>query len=287
MVRVYDTTLVVSSTRPDIPGTPQLGPYAHRLRTFDLLTGRKTGQVRLTGNEFCNSYALYGPFGDKAWGHGEDRGIQLIDLLTPRILARGDDIVARNPGLGDAIRLLPGRHSCVFNHRNGALRIVNQQGRYYEVHMDLEAIRIRDLTCPQPPDTGPKMQDWVRCGHKDSAKVVHIRGTDHSPDCAYLNQPRIIWRWFRAPLVDHVWVAHEMAPGDTTRRWLSYIARDGTELHRLDLRAICGDDRVWAYATVRLEDETLILVTIAKFTLSALRTDPATGRFRGIVRYFR
>ncbi len=287
MVRVYDTTLVVSSTRPDIPGTPKLGPYSHRLRTFDLLTGRKTGQVQLTGDEFCNTYTIYGPFDGKAWGHSQDRGIHLIDMLNPRILAQDEDIVTRNPSLGDEIRLLPGRYDCEYNYRNGGLRVINQRGQYYEVGMDLRATRIQDLVCAEQPDTGPTMQDWVYCGPKDSAKVVHTKGTEHSPDCVRLNQPRIIRRWFRAPLVDRVWVAHGMAAQDTTRRWLSYITKDGEELQRIDLRETCGDDRVWAYGTVALENETLILVTIGRFTLSALRTDPATGRFRGVIRYFR
>jgi hypothetical protein len=61
--------------------------WDQKLISFDLLTGKLLGQVKMVDGYHEDEYRIYHSSGSQAWGINEKKEVHLLDLETPKIIA--------------------------------------------------------------------------------------------------------------------------------------------------------------------------------------------------------
>lgn len=84
-----------------------------------------------------------------------------------------------------------------------------------------------------------------------------------------------------------VWVIHYSTYIGDFDTYLSYMDSTGRELNRVNLDQLFKAEDATALATFTRKDETLIYISRQRYTLTALRADPATGKILGNIEYFK
>ncbi len=250
ITRVYlvaedEPRLVVWFTRVDTPAGISTS-YAHRIKSFDLVTGAQRGRLTLSSRAPFNDYRIHGPFGSHAWGYSEETGLRYLDLYNAQVVIDRDEILRRNPVLGDEIKLVTNGRTKPFDPVTHGAYVYVATGEIYRIDPDLKATAKRDI------DYSSEKHDKEYC-------LV----CQHDAQFERIVDNTSCWTF----------------DGDSEST-LVFKDETGKELNRLDLPARFGEGAALLTA-VTVKGELLLLVTRKRYTLSALRTDPRTGEVLG------
>ncbi len=244
-----DTRLVVWFIRQDTPaGMTEV--YSHRLKSFDLHTGKQCGRLTLSRRYPFDDYHIYGPFNEFAWGYTGQKGMTFLDVFEPEVVADQQAILERNPVLGDRVRLWTGRNATRFDSVTFGLYVYTAGGDIYRIDPDLKATPIGAI----------------------DRNLPHVKET-----CAVCRQES---RFIDLSKARSGWV-YDGASKDNLR----FDDQSGQTLNTIDVHALFGDD-TYLYAAVRVGDEVWLFATMKRFFLSAVRTDSGTGEILGKIDYF-
>lgn len=270
--------------------------YEHYIRTFDLMTGKHLGSIRIDPRYLSDEYRLYWPGGDRAWGYRKGPGVTLIDLAVPQIIADNARIVKQNPALGPGFTFKayidspdPGRTG---------LYVKSADGRLYKLNEDLSTFGVSDL-----PAGGDLNREWTFKANWDfyplktsKGEHAHTRGAPCNADGSLtLLEPSYLPEFnFAVKQKERTWVRHKSAIlGDYD--WLvSYMEGDGTALSTINVSKLIQGEPLTVIGTHTLENEILIFITtgrtfrsnIVGFSLAALSTDPRTGELSRRISFF-
>ena len=245
-----DTRLVVWFIREDTPaGMTRV--YSHRIKSFDLETGEPCGRLTLSRRYLFNDYTIYGPFDQFAWGYSGNNGMAFLDMFDAAIVADEQEILERNPVLGDKIRLTTGPDKKRFDPVSFGLYMYTANGDIYRIDPDLKASNVKTLNIEnQVHDTA----SCAVCRHMsqfiDIEKATSGWGYDGNPEGV-----------------------------------LSYRDKNGRALNTISLYELF-DDKRYIYAVARVKGETWLFATMNRYRLSAIRTEVGSGKILGIVDYF-
>jgi hypothetical protein len=222
--------------------------YTQRYMSFDIHTGKSLDRIDAVKSAPINDYWIYGPFGTQLWTYCEKSGLLLLDIFKPEVLANSNDILDKNPELRPIIKVSSDRYEEFYDRENHTFSVADARGEIYRVAPDLTI--------------EPAREPASRRHH------THEGST------------RILWYW-------------KNMKQDTAKRWeiqgeniLIYLDESGRELNRIDLSELFHPD-TRPYTLLHRKHESLILVTRDWYTLSAIRTDPETGKVLGIINYFK
>jgi len=242
--------LVVWFTREDTPAG-MTEAYSHRIKCFDLASGGQRGRLTLSRRHLFNDYRIYGPFHHFAWGYTAQNGMVYLDLFDAEMVADEKDILKRNPGLGEKVRLTAGANGKRFDPVTFGLYVHTAGGDIYRINPDLKATRLRLI---------------------DKAKERHEKAT-----CAVCRHAA---QFIEVETSKSGWVLD-----GESEDILRFITKDGRTLNTIDLHAMF-DDRTYLYAAARVTGETWLFVTMKRYTLSAIRTEADTGKLIGRIDFF-
>lgn len=300
-----NTRLVVSFVQE---GFVTIGSvYSQMLKSYDFKTGKQLGNIDLTFDSGPDNYEIYGPFDDHlAWGYRYRYGIELIDLFESKVLYDTEEILRRNPQLGDIIDLAPGKYDYIFNYRTKGLKVVTSWGEIYEIGTDLKAVPATDIpyiprdSVESAPSSPWPYREWgeVYLAPGVEGKGFKAKDVPLSPNRAVLIYPVMVYRiGEKVKSLDKAWVMHwsglsypaqptslrDRVTGDCL---LSYINENGETIIKYNLHQLLGHDKFRAYAVTCINDDMYIFVSKAEFSLSALRVDQNTGKILGRIDYF-
>lgn len=270
--------------------------YEQYIRTFDLMTGRHLGSVRVDPKYPSDDYRLYWTGGNKAWGYRKGPGVMLIDLAAPQTIADNAGIVKQNPVLGGGFIFK--NYIDAFDRDRTGLYLQSADGRIYRLHEDLTAEKVTDL----PVEINLK-PEWAFAKHWDfhplktsKGKHAHIRGSRcHQDKSLTLLEPRYIPESnFSVTQKERTWVLHQSALLGEPDWLLSYMQGDGTALNTINVSQLIRGEPLQVIATYTLESEILIFISagstfrsrILGFSLAALLTDARTGEYLRTIAYF-
>ncbi len=298
-----NTRLVVSFVQE---GFVTMGSvYSHLLKSYDFKTGKRCGNIDLATDTGLENYEIFGFIdNNRAWGYRYGYGVELLDLYEPKVLFDTEEILRRNPQLGNIIDLAPGRYDYVFNPRTKGIKVVTTWGEIYEIGTDLKAVPAKDV--PNHPeesvekDSLPPYREWdfVYLPIGVVGKALKAKDAPLSPNRAVLIKPEMVSRMGEeVRSLDKAWVMHWTArkrnpilampkylpAGDCL---LSYVNENGEIIIQHNLHQLMGHEKFRAYSVTCHNNEMFVFVSKAEFTLTALRVDRDTGEILGRIDYF-
>jgi len=244
-----ETRVVVWFTRIDSPAGVSTS-YSHRIKSFNLRTGETTGRLTLAQDSPINDYHIFGPFNNNAWGYSQQTGISYLDLFDAKIISDDAGIVKRNPVLGDKIELRPGTESKCFDSVTFGIYVYAANGDIYLIDPDLKAIAKSDIRDQKTHDT----KTCAVCIHE--ALLIDI------------SKSNVGWAF-----------------DEDSKQILSFKNKQGKELNRINLIEMF-DEESRLYAAVHINNENLLFITRAGRTLTAIKSDPETGKILEQIEYF-
>ena len=247
VVRGDEERLVVWLTRTENPAGVATA-YTQRYMSFDIDSGEEIDRMNAVRSASMNDYWIYGPFGTNLWAYCEKTGLLLLDLFQPAVIADTDDIMDRNPQLQPVIKVSSSRYEEFYDRQNHTFSVADARGEIYRVAPDLTIVSAREPVRRRPHRPGG--DTWILRSWKNMKQRSAKR-----------------WKVF----------------GKNT---LVYQDASGRELNRIDLGGMFSPDTV-PYTLLHRRHEILVLVTRDRYTLSAIRTDPETGKVLGTIDYFK
>lgn len=225
--------------------------YSHRIKSFDLETGKQRGRLTLSRRYRFNDYHIYGPFHQFAWGYGAREGMMFLDVFDAIVVADEKDILKRNPVLGDAVRLVRDTGPRRFDPVTYGLYVYTAKGDTYRINPDLNATRTRDI---------------------DRKSEIHVKET-----CAVCRQAD---QFIRIKEARTGWTLDPL-----NSRKLLFLSPHGKVLNTLMI-ADKFDDNAYLYAAAQVNDEIWLFITVKRYHLSAIKTDSKTGKILGRIDFF-
>lgn len=105
---------------------------------------------------------------------------------------------------------------------------------------------------------------------------------------AYLLKPEVVRELNpKAKGRKKAWVQHSTTLYGPQTYLVTYIDQYGQELNKIDLNKMFKDKKTKAIATLSNDDEILLFISRNGFDLTALRTDPGTGKILGRIEYLK
>lgn len=270
--------------------------YEQYIRTFDLMTGRHLGSVRIDAKYRSDDYQLYWPGGNKAWGYRKGPGVMLVDLTAPQIIADNARIVKQNRVLDSGFTLK--RYIDAYHRDRTGLYVQSADGRIYQLGEDLSAERVTDL----PAEVNLK-PEWAFAKHwnfyplkTSKGKHAHIKGARCNPEKSVtLLEPRYLPESnFSVTQKERTWVQHRSAQLGEYDWLLSYMEGDGTVLNTINVSRLIRGEPLKIISTHTLDSVILIFISaggtsrsnILGFSLAAFLTDARTGEYLRTISYF-
>ena len=245
-----DHRLVVWFVREDTPaGMTRV--YSHRIKSFDLDTGEPRGRLTLSRRYLFNDYTIFGPFEEYAWGYSGHNGMVYLDMFEAIAVAREEEILKRNPVLGDKIRLTKGPNKKRFDPVSFGLYVYTANGGIYRLDPSLNATNVTTL---------------------DLEKQIHDRAA--CAVCRHMDQ-----------FIDIEKATTGWGYDDKSEERLRYRDAGGRTLNTINLQALF-DRKRHLYAVARVRDELWLFATMERYRLSAIRTEAGSGKILGIIDYF-
>lgn len=289
-----ESKLAVWCTR--IYGKRSGADYEQYIRTFDLMTGRHLGSVRIDPRYRSDDYRLYWPGGDKAWGYRKGPGVMLIDLTAPHIIADNARIVKHNQVLASGFSLK--RYINAYHRDRTGLYVQDADGRTYRLGEDLSAERVTDL--PVEVNLKPEWafaKQWNFHLLKTSkGKHAHIRGSRCNQEKSVtLLEPRYLPESnFSITQKERTWVLHQSTLLGEYDWLLSYMEGDGTALNTINVSQLIRGEPLKIISTHTLDSAILIFISaggtsrsnMLGFSLAAVLTDARTGEYLRTISYF-
>jgi len=137
----------------------------------------------------------------------------------------------------------------------------------------------------------PIAKDWIYNWARNSeGKNARRRNTKRptSAKPAYLLKPELIRELNpKAQEKNKTWLQHHSTLFGPFTYLVTYVDQYGQKLNQLDLNEMFKDKKTKAIATLSNPDEVLLFITRNDFTLTALRTDPQTGKIIGRIDYLK
>ena len=279
--------------------------YSHLLKSYDFKTGKRCGNVDLAIDTGPENYEIYGLIDNyRAWGYRYRYGVELLDLYEAKVLCDTEEILRRNPQLGDLIDIAPGKYDYVFNPRTKGIKVVTAWGEIYEIGTDLKAIPAKDIPyLPEEPVESDSLQtyrewDSVYLPPGVVGKAFKAKDAPLSPNHAVLIYPVMVSRMGEeVKSLDKAWVMHwsTLLESSQPRRLrdrvagdclLSYVNENGEIIIQYNLRELMGHKKFKAYSVTCHNNEMFVFISKAEFSLTALRVDRDTGEILGRVDYF-
>lgn len=135
------------------------------------------------------------------------------------------------------------------------------------------------------PVKGDWTFDWA---DMSECKLARFRGVNRPPSAepALLLNPEFIQELNpRAAGRKKVWLQHQSALFGPSTSLLTYVDEWGQALSELDLNRMFEDEKTRAIATLSQGDGVLVFITRDGLDLTALKTDPETGRILSRIEY--
>ncbi len=272
--------------------------YEQFLHTFDLKTTANTGVIQLEQKTYENDYRLFRADENKAWGCSRNRGLLLMDLSKPSVLADQAQILDKHPILADGFKCM-GYKGRVSPDQRG-LYLKTASGLFFRVLEDLSIEKA--LSVPHENHnkaTGRAELSWQFLSLKHSkGKHVHKIGSSYAGDsCTTLLNPKFIPElnpsFSTENHNDKLWVVHQRALYGEHDLLLSYMSENGNSERTLNASELMEKEALTARGIYIKGSETYIfLSTKAEFRsipiqvfLFALRTDTKTGQVLDILTY--
>jgi len=269
----------------DQKGNPRLTVWlTTKLKTFDLETGKLIGELGLVWGRSARNYKIFGPFGNKAWGYVKKTGLVLLDMTKPSLIANEKDILKKNPQLGKVFRLIRGDY--IYDPVTHGIQVIGQDGGYFRINSDLNTTPLKRFAYHYIP----KAEYWTFDQDRNSAgKILRRRGAPRlNSKKAVLLGPAIIKELNKKAVANNkVWVLHYSTMFGPYDLFISYLNANGQELNKINLSKLLKDNKPKPIATLTRKNEILVFVTKSGYTLTALRTDPATGKLKGRIDYIK
>ncbi len=271
--------------------------FDQRLRCYELKSGNALDYIQMSMRYYTDDYRFYWLSGNYAWGFSDRTGIQLLDLVKPEVVAEEKKILELNPELGNSIRFLD--EDILLDPMTHGLNVETKDNKIYRIDINLNATEI-DRVLLENNSTSTKInifqQNWIFNNVKGTlGKNLNKKGIKLSKDCAYLLEPEFIEELnFKFQVKNKIWIFHKSAIFDKFDPLISLIDADGKELNRINLFEVFKNKKAKVLATFTQDKEILVFVSIGYtyyagingFTLTALRTDPETGKMTGKIKFF-
>lgn len=273
--------------------------YEQFLLTFDLHTTANTGVIQLEQKTYENDYRLFRADENKAWGCSRNRGLLLLDLSQPSVLADQAQILEKHPVLADGFKCM-GYKGRVSPDQRG-LYLKTASGLFFRVMEDLSIEKSLSVPLENYEITkGTAESSWQFLSLKHSkGKHVHKIGSSYAGDsCTTLLNPQFILElnpsfFTENPHDNKLWVAHQSALYGEHDLLLSYMLENGVAELTHNASELLQKEALTARGIYTKGNQTFIfLSTKAEFrsipiqvSLFALRTDTKTGQMLEILTY--
>jgi hypothetical protein len=279
------TLLSVRFVRPNY-GRIGIINYTHRLKTFELLSGDFLGRLETAKSSHSYEYMLYGPFGTSAWGINATTGLQLLDLSKPSLIASEAEILAKNPQLGKKIRYVFVDN--IYDPVKHTIQAIAPDGRYYRIFPDLKTEQIEHYSRPIYATPDYWLFSWVPGRERKTIRHRHASPSSQTKKAEMIS-PKLIEELNPEALArKKVWVKHRSSSAKDSDLLLSYVDEHGQELMHINLNKQLKEKKeVMAINTFSTKDEVLLFVSQQGLSLSALRTDPNSGKILARIDYFK
>ena len=266
--------------------------YKEHLKAYDLQTGKVLGSVIMSRKLH---YRLYAAHHNKAWGYCKQAGIQLLDLVKPGLIATEQEILERNPRLGENVKLYLGN---AYDPVTNSLRIVAADEQVYRLDVDLKTSAMDHVPDRLPPEKKgwAFAKDWrFYTLEHHLGKHLHRDKAECSAKSVPLLKPKLM-KEFNENIQqkDRIWVIHRSVILGEYDLLLSLVVPNGEELARLNFGEIFKKDKEpKVLGTYTRDKEVLVFVAsgidfqnnIEGFPFIALRTDSESGKLLGLIKY--
>jgi hypothetical protein len=259
--------------------------YTHRLKTFDLLSGKLLGRLEMGNKVHGQEYTIYGPFDARAWGINSSTGLQLLDLSKPAIIAGEAEILEKNPQLGKKIRFVFVDN--IYDPAKHTIQAIAPDGRYYRISPDLATVKIEHYSRPYSPWIKYWSFSWVPGAERKTVRHRYAGGQPLGKKVEMIS-PKMVEELNPEELArKKAWVTHRSSSGRDYDLLLSYVDEHGVELNHINLTRMLKGKKVMAINTYSRKDQVLLFVSQFGITLSALRTGPNNGKILGRIDYLK